>query len=140
MTATPLLSEALGDVHQFQLKRAMHPLIKLSPDIFLYMQLVMPLMKRNQKFLNLYWKVSWLLNRVAVLPIHCPFDSIIIKELDFSVSKYKWTKLNTIKEYIQLVEAARNMAKNNKSISSDSIAEWELKVYIQKRNKIGDLT
>lgn len=77
----------------------------------------------TQKFLNLYWKVRWLLNKNIKQPIHCPFDSIIIKKLDKSVRNYAWTKFDTIEIYTMLVEAAKRTAGEN------SIAEWELKVY-----------
>lgn len=73
-----------------------------------------------QKLINLYWKMSWLLQENVPEPIHCPFDGIIIKGLGESVQHIRWTKMDTIKEYKLLVNAAK--------IKSDttSLANWEL--------------
>jgi hypothetical protein len=76
-----------------------------------------------QKLINLYWKMNWLLKPNFPLPIHCPFDSIIIRELDRSVQHIRWTQFNAIDDYKKLVRAARVAAGNR------SIAEWELERY-----------
>jgi hypothetical protein len=76
-----------------------------------------------QKLINLYWKMNWLLKPRFPPPIHCPFDSIIIKELDSSVHHIRWTKFDTIEAYKKLVQAARDAAGRR------SIAEWELETY-----------
>lgn len=73
-----------------------------------------------QKLVNLYWKMSWLLQENVPEPIHCPFDGIIIKGLGKSVSHFKWTKLDKMKEYKQLVAAAKEKS------GVDTLANWEL--------------
>ena len=82
-----------------------------------------------QKFLNLYWKLSWLLKAGVNKPIHCPFDSIVINKLDKSVRDIKWTKIKSISEYQRLVASAYILAAKEKSI-----AEWELKIYKELLN------
>ena len=81
-----------------------------------------------QKFLNLYWKVSWLLHKGTSRPIHCPFDSIIMKRLPKKV-RVSWTQFDTIDEYKQLVEAVQTKIGVDKSI-----AEWEMKIYLDSVN------
>jgi hypothetical protein len=76
-----------------------------------------------QKFINLYWKLAWLTKRTSTRPVHCPFDSIIMKKLPKNV-RVPWTQFNTIREYQHLVNAAKEIAGKNKSI-----AEWEMKIY-----------
>lgn len=78
-----------------------------------------------QKFLNLYWKVSWLLQKGILQPIQCPFDSIIMKKLPLNV-RVAWTAFDTIDEYKALVKAVQN-----KIGESKSIAEWELEIYLK---------
>lgn len=77
-----------------------------------------------QKFLNLYWKISWLLKKDIRTPIHCPFDSVVIKKLDIGVRGILWTKFDSIQEYKQLVKAAATCTGPDRSI-----AEWELEEY-----------
>jgi hypothetical protein len=77
----------------------------------------------TQKLINLYWKMNWLSKRHFPPPIHCPFDSIIIQELDASVQHIRWTQFDTIDKYKQLVQAARTAAGDR------SIALWELERY-----------
>lgn len=73
-----------------------------------------------QKLINLFWKMSWLLQNNIPVPIHCPFDGIIIKGLGKEVKNMKWTSIDHIDNYKKLVMAVR-------TISGDgSIAEWEL--------------
>lgn len=76
-----------------------------------------------QKFLNLYWKVCWLLKKGTSKPIHCPFDSIIMKKLPRKV-RVSWTQFDTIEEYKTLVNAVQLKIGKNKSI-----ADWELEIY-----------
>jgi hypothetical protein len=76
-----------------------------------------------QKMMNLFWKMKWVFSNDIPTPIHCPFDGIIIKKLGDSVNKIKWTQMDDIKMYKQLVGAARIKAQDR------SIAEWELEVY-----------
>ena len=79
-----------------------------------------------QKLINLYWKMSWLLKPGIKVPLHCPFDSIIIRELDRSVRDIRWTRFDKIDDYKRLVAAVRQLS------GSVSIAEWELDTYYQK--------
>ena len=81
-----------------------------------------------QKFVNLYWKVCWLLQPKISIPIHCPFDSIVIRHLGKDVQKIAWTKFQSLKDYIKLVEAGKVAA------GAKNIAEWELEIY-QKANR-----
>jgi hypothetical protein len=80
-----------------------------------------------QKLLNLYWKMSWILKPSVKTPLHCPFDRIIIRQLDKSVHFLNWTQLDTIEEYQLLVVAARKRTQANQSI-----ATWELETYLDK--------
>lgn len=77
----------------------------------------------SQKLINLYLKYQWCLGNIQHPP-HCPFDRIIIQKLGYN-SIPNWTKLDSEKEYRELVSRAKEIAiKNNKSI-----AEWELSVF-----------
>jgi hypothetical protein len=82
-----------------------------------------------QKFLNLYWKIAWLMKTVKRKPIHCPFDSIVIQKLpkEYRVS---WTKFDSIEEYKGLVRGATECARGK-----DRIAEWELGLYLEEIKK-----
>jgi hypothetical protein len=68
--------------------------------------------------------MSWLLKPKIKVPLHCPFDNIIIKELDKSVHHIKWTQLDKIEDYKNLVDEVRRKVSGRKSI-----AEWELETY-----------
>jgi len=76
-----------------------------------------------QKLLNMYLKYQWCNGNIQEPP-HCPFDRKIISELGF---KYKerpvWTKINTIEEYMELVEAAERMAVDK------TLSQWELETF-----------
>ena len=73
-----------------------------------------------QKLINVFWKMSWLLQKDVPTPLHCPFDGIIIKNLDSSVNKMKWTNMTSISDYKLLVAATKSKLKG------ESIAHWEL--------------
>ena len=73
-----------------------------------------------QKLINLFWKMSWLLQKGIPEPIHCPFDGIIIKRLSKDVRDVKWTNMSSIQDYKKLVSAVRAIA------GESTIAEWEL--------------
>jgi hypothetical protein len=81
-----------------------------------------------QKMLNLYWKMTWVFDENAPIPIHCPFDGIIIRKLNKSIKHRKWTKIDDIKEYQQLVEAAQTASEG------EGLAEWELKLYNREQS------
>jgi hypothetical protein len=76
-----------------------------------------------QKFLNLYWKVAWLSKKASIKPIHCPFDSIIMRKLPKNV-RVRWTQFDTIEEYKTLVKAANETAGKNRTI-----ADREMEIY-----------
>jgi len=80
-----------------------------------------------QKALNLYLKYLWCLGEVA-LPPHCPFDAIVIAELNFprGTTRPVWTKINSIEEYRKLVEAAKAKA------GEKSLAQWEMELWGNK--------
>jgi hypothetical protein len=76
-----------------------------------------------QKALNLLLKLQWCCGWIPTPP-HCPFDAIIIKQLDLDGS-VAWTKLDSIQEYGKLVAAARGKA------GEMSLSAWELLAYNQ---------
>lgn len=80
-----------------------------------------------QKLLNLYLKYQWCLGLIE-MPPHCPFDSIIIGELNLP-EEIHWTLLETVEEYEMLVTAAFGLAE----AAQKSIAEWELAIF-RRRN------
>lgn len=77
----------------------------------------------TQKLINLFWKMSWLLQKGIPEPVHCPFDGIIIKRLSKNVRDVKWTSMSSIKDYKELVSAVRAIA------GESTIARWELVNY-----------
>ena len=79
----------------------------------------------TQKILNLYLKYLWCLGYIEYEPPHCPVDSNIIKELG---EKIKWTKIDDIEIYLDLIYKIKNLAKNK----NETIAQWELKLWNDK--------
>lgn len=77
-----------------------------------------------QKALNLYLKYLWGANLI-VSPPHCPFDSIVIKELP-DCRDLKWTSIDDIEDYSRLVKAARREAKDK------PLPQWELEVWLNR--------
>lgn len=77
-----------------------------------------------QKLLNLFLKYLWCLG-VIKMPPHCPFDGVVINALE--LDDVKWTKLDDITEYNELVKHARAVAKDK------PLAEWELELFNKKR-------
>ena len=77
-----------------------------------------------QKALNLHLKYLWCVETTRPCPPHCPFDSIIIDRLGLSES-VRWTALDDISIYRQLVDRARSLA----AAKGQTIAEWELCEY-----------
>ncbi|HLW80955.1 MAG TPA: hypothetical protein VKS20_02830 [Candidatus Acidoferrales bacterium] len=82
----------------------------------------------SQKLLNLYLKYQWLLEWIPE-PCHCPFDSIIIKQLSLP-NRINWTALDKVEAYWALVEAARKLS----AAAGLSIAEWELAHFERMRD------
>jgi hypothetical protein len=74
-----------------------------------------------QKALNLHLKYLWCLGIICEPP-HCPFDSIIIKELPSSVA-VNWTELDDLGKYQSLVAEAMKLS------GDQSLATWELVKY-----------
>lgn len=81
-----------------------------------------------QKALNLYLKYLWCLNEIPEPP-HCPFDAIIIQNLDCSVKNIRWTKFDDIKTYKMLVIAAKDKA------NTKTLPKWELDLFEQLINR-----
>ncbi len=78
-----------------------------------------------QKAINLYLKYLWCVGMVPPPP-HCPFDANVIGKLKSlpSNSNRKWTELDTIEEYRDLIKAAKAEAATK--AGSMSLAAWEL--------------
>jgi hypothetical protein len=81
-----------------------------------------------QKALNLYLKYLWCLGKIEEPP-HCPFDYQMISALK-GCSEFRWTTLDSIKDYEKLVAAAKEAAKIAGNLS---LGEWELKTYNSAR-------
>src|SRR3989338_3019387 len=77
----------------------------------------------TQKLLNLYLKYLWASDKIPTPP-HCPFDSIVINNLQ--LKNIKWTALKDIGKYKLLVEEAKRFAKDK------NLSEWELELWNQK--------
>jgi hypothetical protein len=93
-----------------------------------------------QKIVNLYLKYLWCLGIFKSSPPHCPFDRNVIHVLRQCCDNQKdrrwlsdiaWTEM-TQADYVRLVGVAQS------SISSPSIAEWELGVFNKKRRDAAD--
>jgi len=79
-----------------------------------------------QKILNLYLKYQWSLGNIPEPP-NCPFDRIIIEKLKIKPTP-SWTTLNCPKDYLYLVERAKDIA------GKKSIAQWELEAFSRRSN------
>ena len=66
---------------------------------------------------------SLAIKKKSLRPIHCPFDSVIVRKLPKNV-QVRWTQFDTIEEYKTLVKAAKKMAGKNRTL-----AEWEMYIY-----------
>lgn len=78
-----------------------------------------------QKALNLYIKYLWCAGLLRVAPPHCPFDFFVINRLGLHI---RWTELDSMADYEQLVAAARAAA----AAHGAGLAQWELKLYNQQ--------
>jgi hypothetical protein len=74
-----------------------------------------------QKALNLHLKYRWCVSGIA-RPPHCPFDYYVLCEIPGWRSR-RWTAIDSIGEYAELVAAARAVAGDR------PLADWELAVY-----------
>ena len=71
----------------------------------------------SQKAVNLYLKFLWCLGDINEEPPHCPIDGKVLTEIGSNV---KWTELDDVEEYKEIIESIKTKAGNQ------SIAEWEL--------------
>jgi hypothetical protein len=74
-----------------------------------------------QKALNLHLKYRWCLGEIHEPP-HCPFDAFVLKLIPGWKTK-SWINIITLREYQDLVAAARKVA------GGESLAVWELGAY-----------
>lgn len=74
-----------------------------------------------QKALNLHLKYRWCLGDIE-RPPHCPFDYYVLREIS-GWRSYRWTVIDKIADYADLVAAARAVA------GDQPLADWELAVY-----------
>lgn len=74
-----------------------------------------------QKALNLYLKYEWCADWIPAPP-HCPFDAVILSRVP-RMRDVRWTRMDTIREYQDMVSAAREQA------MGASLADWELELY-----------
>lgn len=72
---------------------------------------------KSQKLLNLSLKYFWV-NNWIMKPPHCPIDSIVLHNA--KIKNIKWTKINSIDEYIKIIEDIKLF------INDSDIANWEL--------------
>ena len=75
----------------------------------------------TQKALNLFIKYQWCMGQ-AKIPPHCPIDAIILERIP-GCENVRWTKLDSLKTYIEIINKARVQA------GGMSLAEWELQVF-----------
>jgi hypothetical protein len=80
-----------------------------------------------QKCLNLYLKYLWCVGEIAEPP-HCPFDNLVVDKLGSEFAECRWTKLDDIQKYKDMVAAARTMA------GKESLAKWELELWNRRNN------
>jgi hypothetical protein len=78
-----------------------------------------------QKALNLYLKYLWTVGKIPEPP-QCPFDNLVIARVPGSWTR--WTRLDSLDEYVRLVAAARVEA------GGISLAEWELRLFNLNRD------
>lgn len=74
----------------------------------------------SQKLLNLALKYYWCLN-ILPEPPHFPVDRIIQQKI-YKQPIVNWTQLNDVDIYMQIINDARALAKQNNL----SLAQWEL--------------
>jgi len=77
----------------------------------------------SQKIINLFLKFMWSMGEIPE-PCHCPIDGIIKTVLQknlYDVRLVDWTKLDSIPDYLQYVDAVKQLAEYD----GISVAEWE---------------
>ncbi len=80
----------------------------------------------SQKLLNLALKYYWCLNLLPEPP-HFPVDRIIQQKI-YKQPIVNWTQLNDVDIYMQIINDARALAKQNDL----SLAQWELENFIRR--------
>ncbi|SFS84598.1 hypothetical protein SAMN04487906_1876 [Zhouia amylolytica] len=80
----------------------------------------------SQKLLNLALKYYWCLGLLPEPP-HFPVDRIIQQKI-YKQPLVNWTQLNTIDMYMQIINDARVLAKQNNL----SLAQWELENFLRR--------
>ena len=84
----------------------------------------------SQKALNLYLKFAWSHGWIAKPP-HCPFDSVVLAELDLSghcCEKCRlWTKMDCVSCYRYWVDRAKE--KVEKCPVCASLSDWEVCIW-----------
>jgi hypothetical protein len=78
-----------------------------------------------QKALNLWLKFLWSLGHIPTPP-QCPFDAIVIRQINLEW-RCNWTEIRTIEEYIEVVDAAKQVAGRR------SLSEWEMDIWMLSR-------
>lgn len=71
-----------------------------------------------QKALNLWLKYLWCMGKISPPP-HCTLDRRII-QMAAPVEPPKWTELDCIEEYMEIIEKCKRVADNQ------ALVEWEL--------------
>lgn len=73
-----------------------------------------------QKSLSVYLKHLWCMDAVSEPP-QCPIDSYVLRKLGIPGT---WTRIGTIEEHRQIVQAMRS------NVGSQSLAQWELLAFL----------
>lgn len=74
-----------------------------------------------QKALNLYLKYIWCIGQIE-RPPHCPIDAIVLQKIP-GCSNIKWTELDSILEYEEIIKQAKAVA------GIIPLSNWELEVW-----------
>lgn len=82
----------------------------------------------SQKSISVYLKHLWCLNENENPPPQCPVDRKILSIIIKSGKVPSWTKVNTLKSHIELIQLIKTKALIEKY---NSIAEWELLNYVK---------
>lgn len=80
----------------------------------------------SQKLLNLALKYYWCLE-ILPEPPHFPVDRIIQQKI-YKQPKVNWTQLNNVDMYMQIINDARVLARQNNL----SLAQWELENFVRR--------
>lgn len=78
-----------------------------------------------QKILNLHLKYLWCLDWIPIPP-HFPVDAIMLAQLPRAYRELRWSRLNDMKSYRDIIEQARQLA------GATPLAEWELRTFSRR--------